>query len=337
MQTYKGQRFRRIYGIILMAVTLIVGMLMIVQVWRLFLSADKAAYTTASIAAYFAPISPFVYTWLLMVIGNIVFAFVFPEPQAKVKGGVDELTALERLKRRLPDNGETAPKMRAGTVGRRWILAAVIALTVMVGGVCAYYLISTEYSARFQSEFFTAHGGVADRLVKILPWLISMFFLLVSATLFDSCIVGAQTNILKDAVAKEAKKQKELKAEGKTEAQIRREEKAEIAAKIIAECEDRGESEKAEALINKAIADKNKENVAYAMACKATAEQRAREKEREEMKAKYTKDRKVGLWIVRGVLLAAGIALIVVGIVNGGMADVFEKARNICTQCIGLG
>ena len=82
MQTYKGQRFRRIYGIILMAVTLIVGMLMIVQVWRLFLSADKAAYTTASIAAYFAPISPFVYTWLLMVIGNIVFAFVVPEPQA---------------------------------------------------------------------------------------------------------------------------------------------------------------------------------------------------------------------------------------------------------------
>lgn len=43
---------------------------------------------------------------------------------------------------------------------------------------------------------------------------------------------------------------------------------------------------------------------------------------------------KHGLQIGLGVV---GVTLFVVGIVNGGMADVFEKARNICTQCIGLG
>lgn len=32
-----------------------------------------------------------------------------------------------------------------------------------------------------------------------------------------------------------------------------------------------------------------------------------------------------------------GLTLFIVGIFNGGMTDVFEKARNICTQCIGLG
>lgn len=41
--------------------------------------------------------------------------------------------------------------------------------------------------------------------------------------------------------------------------------------------------------------------------------------------------------IIRLCLAAAGVALFVVGIFNGGMADVLTKAINICTQCIGLG
>ena len=41
--------------------------------------------------------------------------------------------------------------------------------------------------------------------------------------------------------------------------------------------------------------------------------------------------------ILRGVLYIAAAALIVVGIMNGGMRDVLVKAINICTECIGLG
>ena len=40
---------------------------------------------------------------------------------------------------------------------------------------------------------------------------------------------------------------------------------------------------------------------------------------------------------VRAALLAAAAALIVPGIINGGLYDVFVKAVNICTECIGLG
>ncbi|MBO4940102.1 MAG: thioredoxin [Clostridia bacterium] len=39
----------------------------------------------------------------------------------------------------------------------------------------------------------------------------------------------------------------------------------------------------------------------------------------------------------RIALAAVGVVLVVVGIFNGGMADVLEKAVQICTQCIGLG
>ncbi len=41
--------------------------------------------------------------------------------------------------------------------------------------------------------------------------------------------------------------------------------------------------------------------------------------------------------VFRILFAVAGIALVVVGIFNGGMHDMFQKAINICTQCIGLG
>ena len=40
---------------------------------------------------------------------------------------------------------------------------------------------------------------------------------------------------------------------------------------------------------------------------------------------------------VRLVLAVGAVVLVIVGINNGGMRDVLEKAINICTQCIGLG
>jgi hypothetical protein len=43
------------------------------------------------------------------------------------------------------------------------------------------------------------------------------------------------------------------------------------------------------------------------------------------------------LWGVRAVILAVGILFVVLGILNGGMADVLGKAVRICTECIGLG
>ena len=41
--------------------------------------------------------------------------------------------------------------------------------------------------------------------------------------------------------------------------------------------------------------------------------------------------------IARYAILAAAVVFIVIGIFNGGMADVLGKAVRICTECIGLG
>ena len=43
------------------------------------------------------------------------------------------------------------------------------------------------------------------------------------------------------------------------------------------------------------------------------------------------------VWIIRGSVVAVAVAFVVVGIINGGMNDVFTKAVAICTARIGLG
>ena len=41
--------------------------------------------------------------------------------------------------------------------------------------------------------------------------------------------------------------------------------------------------------------------------------------------------------LVAGVLIAAAVALIIVGVLDGGAKDVFSKAAHICFECIGIG
>jgi hypothetical protein len=44
--------------------------------------------------------------------------------------------------------------------------------------------------------------------------------------------------------------------------------------------------------------------------------------------------RRQALW---AALFVAGLALVVLGVLNGGARDVLAKAVRICSECIGLG
>ena len=62
-----------------------------------------------------------------------------------------------------------------------------------------------------------------------------------------------------------------------------------------------------------------------------------------EMKKNPAVDEASGKWkntiltMIRCVVLAAAIALIIIGIVNGSARDTLYKAITICTECVGLG
>lgn len=41
--------------------------------------------------------------------------------------------------------------------------------------------------------------------------------------------------------------------------------------------------------------------------------------------------------ILAGLILVAALTLLITGLLDGGFADVLNKARMICFECIGLG
>jgi hypothetical protein len=51
----------------------------------------------------------------------------------------------------------------------------------------------------------------------------------------------------------------------------------------------------------------------------------------------FAKHKKVAITVVRCTVLAIGVLFVLLGILNGGMNDVVQKAIKICTECIGLG
>ncbi len=48
-------------------------------------------------------------------------------------------------------------------------------------------------------------------------------------------------------------------------------------------------------------------------------------------------EKPIWVWSVRGIVAVAAVVMVVLGVLNGGMADVLGKAIRICTECIGLG
>ena len=41
--------------------------------------------------------------------------------------------------------------------------------------------------------------------------------------------------------------------------------------------------------------------------------------------------------VIRATIIAAAVALVVIGLYNGGFKDTFNKAIHICYECIGIG
>ena len=48
-------------------------------------------------------------------------------------------------------------------------------------------------------------------------------------------------------------------------------------------------------------------------------------------------DRKSYVVLLRGFLLVAAVAMIILGLANGEAGTVLQKAVNICLECIGIG
>ena len=260
----QAESVRLVLNVFLGVWTVFVGVLFIVQVWRIFLSGG--GFTVESVSAKFSGILfPFI-VWVAAVVFSGVLALAFPVFEKPV-AYIDPRNTLKKLKARLPENNEGRYELNARFVA--WCIAFIIMLTCAI--VAGVYLMSSAYDPVSNAGFFAEHEE-AERIVRALPWIFAAFGVVIGVSFFERYSLRKEISLVKSEIAENAKKGVVVKARNKQK----------------------------------------------------TAKETARHNERTTL-------------FVRVAIGVVAIVFIVIGIANGGMADVLGKAINICTQCIGLG
>lgn len=274
MTKSKKRIFWLIYGTALTLLTLLLGTLFIVQVWSIFHSAPDNPFTVSIIKEKFSKIALFVWLWIAVVAIGGVLSYAFPETKVRPKAYVSVETTLTRLKGVWAAEDADLQVLRKKSYFRYAAYGVVAAMFVAATTLCLIWLFSNSYTPVHDSAFFTEHGAVADRLFKMMPWLLVAMVVWAAAVIFRTFSLQDEAAYVKAQISAGKRKPREAQAKAKTESKK----------------------------------------------CVLTTKQRK--------------------WIVLGlrvVLCAVAVVFLIVGVSNGGMIDVYEKAKNICTQCIGLG
>lgn len=171
MTKEKGEKIRSIYGISLAVFSILVGVLFIVQTWRIYRSAEQSPYTTEIISKMFKQIAIPVYLWIAAAIGGGVIACVFPEEKKRPKAYISLLTSLKRTEKRLPTSEEFIPQITSVKTKeeklRKWISVACVSIAFVLLFVCFAVLFDLFYLPIMSRPFFVAHNGLVDRLFQI--------------------------------------------------------------------------------------------------------------------------------------------------------------------------
>ena len=269
----KKENTRSVYGIFLGALSIVLGVAFIVQVWRIFYVGERA-FTAARIGKYFWQIAPIVFAWIEAVIGGAVLHCAYPTTET-LPTYKNESATLARLSRLLP-NGQT----QSAFARRRetaWIVCFSLCLG-LVAAACVFFFTPISIA---EEGFFAAHEE-ATRLVLALPWFVVVVCVWSGVSAYDTKSKKNEIVAIKKEIAKNAK--------------------AGVKASV--------------SNVDKTRSSRLSEELASVK--------------------KFCTNR----WFLFGLriaLVVVAVVFIVTGIAGGGMDDVFEKAVNICTQCIGLG
>ncbi len=348
----KGGILRTVYGVFFALLTLFVGGLFIVQTWSIYRSAPTGTdpYTVERISQHFQEIALPVWVWLGGLVVSITLALLFPSKKARVKAAVDEKKTLERVKTKVPSEGEFFEKAYAVSKRSRafravvWVLTAVFALAATC--LCAFTLFDVYYRPAINKPFFQEPTPVVDKIVQVgVLSIAALLVISVAAGIFSVSRKKEQKKYL--ALIAESKRPTMVEVNAKKgeseedvpEVEITLSPWTKVIRLIVGNlCFEEGHTdEEIEAEIRKILGEcEEVAPVQEEVVAPPTKAKKPLVKAKKEKKT-HPKARKIWTNVVRIGLAAAGIALVVLGIFNGGMKDVLLKAINICTQCIGLG
>ncbi len=169
MEKDRTQKIRSTYGLVLALLSVVVGVLFIVQTWRIYAVEGKGSYTPERIGEMFRQIAIPVWLWIVLVVAGSVFACVYPEEKGRPKAYVDVKLALIRAKKRLPQGeyvSEIASVEAREEKVRAWIAAVAIAVCAVLLFVVVAVLLDIFYLPWISRAFFVKDGGLADRLFQ---------------------------------------------------------------------------------------------------------------------------------------------------------------------------
>ena len=85
MTKEKAAKLRFWYGIVVSLLSVVVGVLFILQTWSIYNSAPQSPYTVENITAHFQKIAIPVWLWVIAIFGNILLAVAYPQEGRRPK------------------------------------------------------------------------------------------------------------------------------------------------------------------------------------------------------------------------------------------------------------
>lgn len=215
MTKNKAQTARRIYGICLTALTIVVAVLFIVQIWLLFRATEESPYSVETVSERFSKIAIPFYLWLAAIVGGGVLSYLFPDEVKAPKTLLDTRVSLNRLKARLPKNAGGMVELKRENTLRKVVWGVCIALALAVAVLLVVFLLNEEYKAKFGTEFFKSHVE-AEKLLKLFPLVVVALCACAGALIYQSYSLKKELTIVKNEIAESAKRgEKIVKTEQK--------------------------------------------------------------------------------------------------------------------------
>ncbi len=167
----KGGKLRAVYGVFFALLTLFVGGLFIMQVWSIYRSAPQSPYTVKNISKHFKEIALPVWAWLGGLAVSVLLALIFPEEKARVKAKADGKKTLEKVKAKVPTEGEHFDKacaLNKRSKAFRVCVGVITALFVLAAtALCVLTLWDIYYHPIIEKPFFQKQKGMVDKIVQV--------------------------------------------------------------------------------------------------------------------------------------------------------------------------
>ncbi len=329
------KRIHLIYGIVLSVLIVAVGICFITSCIDIYNSGEQA-FSRESVAAHFQKIAIPVYVCIGALVAGIILAIALPLEKTAPKGKIDPKLTLARLSRRLDTEacGEKVLAMIAKQHKFRAIVKTVAAVLCVACAVPVVLYLFDPYNIGTEN---INHDIFSAMLFTVCFFLDAVIVCFAAGKLLDLS-VDTETQIVKAAIAKgyacrlpreDSEEEKCWKSWGSNLTKL-----FSIAASMLGAALFIGTvmyvngfstAEKMTAFTFIAVSAVILIGLILALYFGVWRDKRGVDWE------------KRAIFATRIALLAVAIVFIVLGVRNGGMRDVLQKAIRICTECIGLG